>query len=177
MCSLVPGSCQISRTYTWSFAALSLFSLVGFSCVLITALGMDPGYQTVGGFPSSPDVPLFGTAERSSRVRFQIFFPTVGIPFKTNFQNEMQGHYFKCQQSLGISLQIAYVTHQTCSPAYSHTAYRRGRDISLSHLHSLCRLNWSILCCHVIHNATCKYSPTRMSPKIQAEISWGAWSK
>jgi len=74
---------------------------------------MDSGYQTVGDFPSSPDVPLFGTAERRTGVRFQNFFPTVGIPFKTNFQNEMQGHYFKYQQSLGISLQIAYVTHQT----------------------------------------------------------------
>jgi len=131
-CSLLPGTCQISRTYTWSFAAVSLFSLVGFSCVLITALGMDSGYQTVGGFPSSPDVPLFGTAERSSRVRFQNFISTVGIPFKTNFQNKMQGHCFNCQQSLGISLQIACATCQTCTPAYSHTAYRGGRDVSKS---------------------------------------------
>jgi len=93
---------------------------------------MDSGYQTVGGFPSSPDVPLFGTAERSSRVRFQNFISTVGIPFKTNFQNKMQGHCFNCQQSLGISLQIACATCQTCTPAYSHTAYRGGRDVSKS---------------------------------------------
>lgn len=163
-CYLLLGTCQISRTYTWSFAAVSLFSLVGFSCVLITALGMDSGYQTVGGFPSSPDVPLFATAERSSGVRFANFISTVGIPFKINLQNKMQGHCFNCQQSLGILLQIAYVNHQTCIPAYSQTAYLRGCDVSVSHLQSLCRLNWGILCCHVIHNTTCKYSPTRMSP-------------
>ena len=152
-CYLLPGTCQISRTYTWSFAALALFSLVGVSCVLITAIGMDSGYQTVGGFPSSPDVRLFGTAERSSGVRFQNFFSTVGIPFKVDFQNEVQGHYFKCQRSLGISLQIAYVTHQTSPPTYSHTAYCRGCDVckSPSVIVQIC-----ILCCHVIHSAACK---------------------
>jgi len=149
-CCLLPGTCQISRTYTWSFAAVSLFSLVGFSCVLITALGMDLGYQTVGGFPSSPNVPLFGTAERSSGVRFKNFISTVGIPFKTNFQNEMQGYYFKCQQSLSISLQIVYVAYQTCPPTYYHTAYCRGRDVSVSHLQSLCRFAFYVVMWYIM---------------------------
>ena len=111
---------------------------------------MDSGYQTVGGFPSSPDVPLFGTAERSSGVRFQNFISTVGIPFKTNFQNEIQGHYFKCQQSLGISLQIAYVTHQTCPPTYSYTAYCRGCDVSVGHLQSLCRFAFYVVMWYIM---------------------------
>lgn len=30
---------------------------------------MESGYQAVDGFPTTPDVPLFGAAERSSGVR------------------------------------------------------------------------------------------------------------
>jgi hypothetical protein len=83
---------------------------------------MESGYHTVVGFSSSPDVTLFGTAERSSGVRYQNIISTVGIPFKTNFQNEMQDHHFKFQQSVVISLQIVYVINQTHSPAHFHAA-------------------------------------------------------
>jgi hypothetical protein len=117
---------------------------------------MESGYQTVGGFPSSPDVPLFGTAERSSGVRFQNIISTVGIPFKNNFQNEIHDHYFKFQQLVVISLQIVHVINQTHSPAHFHAAYLRGCDVCVSHLQSLCICSWSIACCHTIHNA--KYS-------------------
>lgn len=87
---------------------------------------MESGYQTVGGFPSSPDVPLFGTAERSSGARMInviIGFITIFIVIFTM----ISAFIFNKNSSRGLNITFAIVIAMICT---SHLLmifwYRQG---------------------------------------------------